>query len=450
MKKVLTILLALLMMVSVLTACSSKQPADIQEPTSPPASTEDTSDEATEPETEPVVLSITWWGSQTRHDYTQQLLDLYSEKNPNVTFEATPAGWDGYFDKLSTQAASGTMPDIMQMDYLYIKTYAQNNTLADMQQFVDSNVIELANVDENLYSAGYVDGKLSGVTLSSSVFTFPYNPNVLTEAGVSEPTPSWTWEEFEDMCGQVAEQTGKYGLSTGVIDTNVFNYWVRQYGKPLFAPDSKSLGYDDDAVFADFAAMLKRLVDAGAMPNPDQWVQINSLGKEAGPVITGDGAFTYEWSNYGVIAEPTNPNIKLMTPPYAENGNKALWIKPGMFFSVAQTSENPEEAAKFINWFVNSEEANDLIMGDRGVPVSSAIREYLAPNLSEKQKEMFDYVTLALQHALTPPPPDPQGISEVNKAFVDTINQVLYGVLTPEDAAAEFRETANDILAQNN
>ncbi len=51
---------------------------------------------------------------------------MYTAKNPNITFQATPSGWDGYFDKISAQAAGDTMPDIMQMDYSFISTYSKN------------------------------------------------------------------------------------------------------------------------------------------------------------------------------------------------------------------------------------------------------------------------------------------------------------------------------------
>ncbi len=414
----------------------------------PPVEAPATETDSAQPED--VKLSFTWWGSQTRHDYTQKLTDMYAAENPGITFENSPAGWDGYFEKLSTQAASGTMPDIIQMDYLYISTYAQNNTLADMQPFVDSGVLDLSQVDQTLVNSGAVNGKLVGVVGSSSVLTFPYNPAVLSEAGVAEPTSAWTWDDFMNDCLQVKANTGKYGFSSNPIDTNLLNYWVRQTGQPLFAPDNKSLGYSDDAVFAGFADMYKKLVDAGAAPNPDQWAQINSLSKEAGPVVTGDAAFTTEWSNYGVVVAANNPDIKLMTPPYAENGTKALWIKPGMFFSIAENSQHKEEAAKFINWLVNSEEANDVMMGERGVPVSATIRESLKSKLDQQSQDMFTYTDEALSHSEQVPPPDPQGISEINALLVDTIAEVLYGQATPDDAAISFRTDANAILARNN
>ena len=134
---------------------------------------------------EPVTLKITWWGGQGRHDYTQKMLDAYTASHPNVTFEAMPSGWDGYFDKLATQAASGSMPDIVQMDYLYITTYAKNNSLADLQQFVDDGTIDVSKIDQNLLNTGNINDKLNGMVLSSSYISVGYNPDVLAEAGVT-------------------------------------------------------------------------------------------------------------------------------------------------------------------------------------------------------------------------------------------------------------------------
>ncbi len=36
-----------------------------------------------------------------------------------------------------------------------------------------------------------------GVVLSTSEVTIGYNPDVLKEAGLEEPTADWTWEDFE-------------------------------------------------------------------------------------------------------------------------------------------------------------------------------------------------------------------------------------------------------------
>ena len=178
-----------------------------------------------------VTIRMTWWGGQTRHDLTQKVLDKYTELNPHVHFETTPSGWDGYFEKLATDTATGGMADIVQMDYMYISTYAKNGSLADLSSFASDGTLDISNVDDALADAGTIDGKMVGIPLSTSLVSFIYNPAVLEEAGVEAPKNGWTWDDFVSICKTVKEKTGKYGFGgSAFIDTNLLNYWVREYG----------------------------------------------------------------------------------------------------------------------------------------------------------------------------------------------------------------------------
>ena len=424
------------------------------ETTAAEAAKTDTQAAGTESTGEPVTLKITWWGGQGRHDYTQKMLDAYTASHPNVTFEAMPSGWDGYFDKLATQAASGSMPDIVQMDYLYITTYAKNNSLADLQQFVDDGTIDTSKIDQNLLNTGNINGKLNGMVLSSSYLSVGYNPEVLADAGVTEPDSSWTWDDFIQTAETVKEKTGKYGMAGGPVDdTNLFNYWVRQHGESLFSEDKKAIGYADDKLCSDFIQMWADLMAKGAAPNPDEYAAIQTLGQEAGPVVTGEGATMIEWNNYANKVASVNDKLKITSLPLSDNTEyKGLWNKPGMFLTISETSAHKKEAAEFINWFVNSEEANDIMMGERGTPASSAVREHMKSTgkLSPQQEEMFNYLDITADICGETPAPDPIGMSEINEAFKNAAYSAFYGQVSAEEAAKTFREEANAILVRNN
>lgn len=450
-KKLTAAVLASMMVFSAV-GCSSNDDNNNKTTTTLKAENESTDVSKEEPK-EDVTLKITWWGGQSRHDYTQQLLDKYTELNPHVKFEPIPAGWDGYFDKLSTQAASGAMPDIVQMDYLYISTYAKNNSLANLQEYVDNGTIDVSGIDEKLLSSGKIDDKLAGLVLSTSMIAVGYNPDVIKDAGLEEPKEDWSWDDYIALNEAVSKKLGKPSAMTpsGVTgDTNIFNYWVRSNGGSLFNESGTALGYEDDKVCADFFGMWKDMMDKKITPDPDELAQLMTLGQEAGPVVTGEAATVFEWNNYAAKLTEVNDKLKVALPPNV--GDKGLWSKPGMFFSVAETSKVKDEAAKFINWFVNSEEANDIIMAERGVPVSSKVRDYMKASgkMSVQQNEMFDYVDKASAYTGETPAPDPAGISEVNEAFSNAGNSVFYGQKTPEEAAKTFRKEANAILERNN
>lgn len=401
-----------------------------------------------------ITLRIAWWGGESRHTYTQQLLDVYTESHPNIHFEASPSGWDGYFEKLSTQAASGSMPDIVQMDYLYITTYANNGTLADLTPYMQNGTIDTSNIDDSILSSGSIGGIQAGFPLASSLLTVGYNPAVLEQAGVQVPSSSWTWSDWIKINQQVKDNTGFLGTTTGPVDdTNMFNYWVRQHGEKLFADNNQSLGFEDDSITAGYFQMWKDMMDAGTAPNPDQYDQITTLGQEADPVVTNESAFHFGWNNYTNNLASVNDNLAMLTPPLADSGNNlGLWVKPGMFFSVSEKSEYKDACAEFIDWFVNSEEANDIMAGERGTPVSSAIREHMKSSgtMTKQQQQMFSYVDEAVALCSETPAPDPEGIAEVNQAFKDAAYSAFYGMTSCEDAAATFRQQANEILLRNN
>lgn len=411
-------------------------------------------EELTDRSNSPSVIRIAWWGSEERDRLTKEVLDLYSELHPEIIFETLPSEWNDYFQILSLKTAQGDMPDLVQMDYQYITTYTQNGSLADLSGFVEDGTIRTEDWDEGALKSGVIDGRLSGIVLGTAVLSMTYNPDVFLEAGIPFPDSNWTWEDFKGDCLNIRERTGKYGAAmTPILDLNLFHYWVRQHGEELFSPDQRSLGYEDDSIYIEYVTLFKELIDKEAVPNSDDWAAISVQGQENAPIITGDGGLTVEWNNYPLRMSYVNDRLKLAFLPLAsQNGMSGVWMKPGMYFSVAETSSLKTECARFIDWFVNSEEANRIMKGERGVPVSKHVREDLldGERLSEVQREMFLFTDKAAELCGDTPPPEPSGIEEINSAFSETANSYFYGAASAEEAAAQFRHRVNRYLAANN
>jgi hypothetical protein len=142
-------------------------------------------------------------------------------------------------------------------------------------------------------------------------------------------------------------------------------------------------------------------------------------------------------------------HFKMVLIPRLEGGQSANYVKPSMFWSITSQSKHPEEAAMFIDFFTNSGAANEILLAERGVPVSSVVKENLKPLLEPAAVETFDFLALVEENSIPVPPPDPVGWADVrnNIYYPEFVDPVLYGLISPEEGAATFRELANETLA---
>ncbi|WP_407272298.1 ABC transporter substrate-binding protein [Radiobacillus sp. PE A8.2] len=445
MKKNLLILLGIVMMVLVLAACNGEETtgdsnentnANTEEP-----ATNDNSDSDNEADAEDITLRIAWWGSQPRHDYTVKVIEMYEEQHPGVTIEPEYASWDDYWQKLAPQAAANELPDIIQMDLSYLTQYAENNQLADLNQFI-GNQIDTSNISDSIISGGQVGDGVFGFNLGVNAVGFHYNPALLEEVGIDEIADDWTWDDYQEM-SQKAVDAGYY-FDTGLKADVFFNYYLRTQGKRLYAADGSGLGYDDDQLFVDFFSMAAEQVEAEATPTPDFLAQL--AGPEDDPAVKGEAVGIFQWSNQFVGLEDISGLEFDMAPMPGPNVADGLFLKPSMFFSISENSAQKEAAADFISFFVNDVEANKLILGDRGVPGSSEVKEALKAEISASQAEVFEYIAWAEENSSAMGPADPAGAGEIIELLDSLSEQMNYGQITPADAATNFRQQAESIL----
>ena len=117
----------------------------------------------------PITLRFYWWGSDSRHQYTQQLIDNYEAANPGVTIEAEFSGFDDYWDRLATATAGGDAPDVMQQDTRYVAEYAERGALADLGEYMPG-VIDTAQLDQPMLTTGQLDGKTYAIPTGVNAF----------------------------------------------------------------------------------------------------------------------------------------------------------------------------------------------------------------------------------------------------------------------------------------
>ena len=397
---------------------------------------------------EKVELRIAWWGSQLRNDLTQQVIDKFMEENPNISIQAEFSDFPGHWDKLATQAAANNLPDIIQQDYKYIGQYAQKGVLAPLDDFIATGAINTGDISQNIMDASKVDGKVYGIALGVNSQSMNYDPAVLEKAGVVLKE-NMTWEDFNSIAKTIYEKTGVYTppVYQGDILRGI-EVDVRNAGYSLYSKDNKSLGFEDPAVVETYFARTKQYMDE-KICTPVEYM-LPGQTEEEKPLSKGVDWVTFAWSNQlaGGIAAAGRPLQLAPLPQASDAKQNSHYIKPSMFFSIAQTSPHQKEAAMFIDYFTNSIEANKILQAERGVPVSSKVREALITDVPDATKATFEFVTKIEKIASPIDPPEPAGAGEITTMVTSIVDELLYGKATPKDAAERFMKGANEILAK--
>lgn len=394
---------------------------------------------------EEITLRVSWWGSQGRHDRTLAVIELFEAKYPHITVEPEFAGWENYWERIAAQAAGRNLPDVFQQDMQYLDLYSSRNMLLDLQPWVDSGAFDTTYISDGELSGGILNGKLYAINLGSNAMVGIYDPEIFAAAGIAVPEPDWTWDDYVTLGRTVQSELGLYWATQ--LPGNVFHAFhhvLRQHGYPFY--DGASLGYTDDSLLTDLLQLQLDLVNEGVLATPAIRDEISSVEEDL--LVTGQAATAWAWSNQLVaMGQAADRPLGLITlPKAADQVKEGLYVKPSMFFSVADTSANKDAAVLFVDFFTNDVEANKILFAERGVPISSKIREALEPDLSEVQVQMFNYLDLISDHSSAIDPPEPAGHPEVNRTLDDFESMVLHGVLSPKDAAGAFRQEATRIL----
>lgn len=399
----------------------------------------------------PATLRIAWWGGQPRNDSTIAVIDMYKAQHQNVNFETEYNDWNGYWDKMATQMAAKNLPDIMQQDYAYLGQWIDKNQLADLTEFIDDKTIDLTNIGENFIGGNVGDG-VYGISLGTNALALVYNADCFKAAGIPEPTPDYTWSQFMSD----AEKLKAAGFDTELIIRNdpkfAIEQMIREQGKTFYNADGTGLGFDDPKLVEDALTIQSNLIKNNLSVDKDISYSVQNV--EESLLLSKKVWGEITWSNLSVsvndLAQAQNFAFSLALPPKLDDAEKSgVYLKPSMLFSITNSSQNKKEAAKFIDYFINNIEANKVLSGERGVPVSSVVRDTLKPDLTESNKRVYEYIDLVGEYGTPIDPPEPEGSKEISTTLKTIFQEIVYETKTPEEGAKEFMQRANEILSEN-
>ncbi|MBV7700265.1 ABC transporter substrate-binding protein [Streptomyces sp. TRM70350] len=394
----------------------------------------------------PVTIRVTWWGADTRAQLTNEAIAAFEKKHPNIKVKGEYKDWNGYWDALATTTAAQDSPDVIQMDELYLASYAGRGALYDLGNA--EKFLNTSQFDDQALATGQVGGTQYALPIGVGVSTVLANTDMFEKYGVALPDDkTWTWDDYARIAKELTDKSGGkiHGASgaPGFFAGDV-KYWARQQGGELFDKDG-NVSLKPDALVKMWKYGLDLISSEGGV-KASTMVEDLTAGVTAGSFATGKAAMMGAYNTQvTALQEATGANLKLLQPPHVGD-TKANFFKPSMYWAVSSQSKHPAEAATFVDFLLNDPAAADILKTERGIPANKAMLQRLQAGLTGTDKAAAEYMNTATTGQ--PPVVTPNGASGIEPMLQRYTQEVYFKKTSPEDAAKSFiKELQSEIDA---
>jgi raffinose/stachyose/melibiose transport system substrate-binding protein len=357
-KKVISIILATAMVVTMLAGCGGSKKDD-----SGSASTGDSKGD------EQITLSV-WHieNDATRQEVLKKAIARFEESHPNIKVEQVPMENDPYKTKLSTAMAAGEEPDLfISWGGGWLESFVEEGKVLDIND-------KIAEVKDNYYDAALslfeVEGKTYALPYRCGPAPVYYNKDIYAKYKLEVPE---TMEEFESNM-KVLKDNGitPFALGNSSQWPGALAFiWLslREGGSEAFlnAYNRTNGGTFEDPSFIKAGETIQKWVEEGYYPEGCNGINYDTGGSRM--------LFYGEQCAHIIQTNAFLSNCKSEDPDFYENklglfnypviegtaGKADEILGGGNGYSISQSSEHPEEAFELMLALTDKEYGQDMV-----------------------------------------------------------------------------------------
>lgn len=416
------------------------------QPAAPVATTASSAEQA--PGTESIEMLAFWWSDSPRD--AQVLIDTFTafeDRHPGVSITFDDTGTQ-HLEKLMTNMAGGTPPDIFAVHVAWMVQVAEAGQLVDWTPYAEANAD--ANMDD------YFPAQLGFYSYKGGLYALPYysgpsciwyNEDIFNEKGIKTPWEheqegTWTWETLIDLARQTTGGEGMertLGWDAAQNPSNLHYYLsvpIWSNGLEFINEDETEWLLDQEEILniiqwhQDMALIDKSLV----MPSDLQGVtRMFDTGRLAMSWGIKAHAVSIPGDNFTVGHAPTPKGAAGRVNRDGPNG-----------VGSASESQHKDLAFEFGLFMGGEEGAPYYLASGRSFPVRQSLREsdiFTGALRDFERAEVHQEAAETVRNWR-----NPGQAAEWNRVFRAAIDEVLLGQTTPEEAVTRVLPEMNELL----
>ncbi|RKM60296.1 MULTISPECIES: ABC transporter substrate-binding protein [unclassified Butyrivibrio] len=444
-KKLIALVTSVAMLAGVMSGCGISAPeqttgtgADQNAPAAPSAAAP-ASDSS-----EPVTLRFSWWGGDARHEATLAVIEAYEKLHPNVTIEPEYGSYDGYSEKKTTEFASGTAPDIFQIETGLGPEYYNQGVLYNLTEGgMDFSNFDASFLEEN---GQFGSGAQYAMPTGQAGTALIVNKTLMDKVGIDLSQP-YDWDQFFEWGKKVREYSKDcYLLSANTSYASAFftrTYSRQKNNKPII-DDDYNLNMTEEQ-FVELFTYIKRLYDEEVCAPAAYKAPFGDQDQEDPNWIKGNYVASIGYTSSADVLSAANDSVDYIAgqlPLYADRKSDG-WVNDcPQLMGVYAGTQHAKEAIDFLNFFYNDEGAMKTLGTVRSVPPTAKAQEICAKEgtLNPLTKQS---VEVSMQYNGKSDSGPTTG-SEVTAILTDAYENISHGTMSPEEAAKETMELLKD------
>ncbi|WP_099352544.1 ABC transporter substrate-binding protein [Fredinandcohnia onubensis] len=340
------------------------------------------SDSASSKDSGKVQLEWFMWASNDAEVKSwQEMADKVNEQYPDIQVNLKTAPFAEYWNKLQTQVAGGTAPDIISMQSMRLQSYG--SALEPLDEFIEKDDnFKLDDFNKTIVENMKYDGKQAVLPYDYGAIIMYYNKDLFKKHNVPEPKPGWTWDEFQETAKALSKD-GDYGFIANAYPDFWFPFLLSNGGQ-----------YLDEGKYKinvpENVKTIQSLVDmVGSKTSPEMvatnngsWSMEQWLKGNVGMVA--DGPWDTLWYN-----DAANFEFGIATIPVGDKDSVS--VSAGSGFAISKDSDHKEEAYKAITALTNLEAQKTLASTGRAYPARMAALEDYFSQVPAEFKPVLEY-----------------------------------------------------------
>lgn len=366
--------------------------------------------------------------------YFEEVAAAFEKENPDIDINIQVVPWDTLLQRLTTDIAGGTAPDISIIGTRWLLDFAAQGVAEPVDGYLTPEF--KSTFIDTFMAPSVIDGKIMGLPVAASARAMMVNMDLFEKAGATPPT---NWDEFYEAAKKLAAvpDTFAFGLQGKEIETDAYYYYsLWTHGGDILKADGTS-GLDTPEAL-EAAKLYKTMIDEGlTQPSPTNYnrEEVFNLFKQGKVGMI----FTFPMLIPQIKAEAPDLNYKIL--PFPEGKAKATYGVTDTLMLFAN-SDVKEAAWKFIEFAYKDEWRTKFDHGEGFLPVTKGVA---AEDYYKTDPDISGFAA-GLPYAKFAP--TIEYWEEIADTTVRTMQQIYLGQVTPEDGLKAAAAEINAIRAK--